>query len=155
MSQADTVAVWISGGSLLVSAVSLFVTWRAGRHISVRFEALEEDGQPWLTAVVRNPGGVSAQVTGWGLRIRDHFIGKYKKLPSDTTGSPSLGAPNALPYELSPSAYVRLSWEGPKAKEAYQRQYSSTPKWLRAYVEVGWKKKSIKSRAPRRWPQAR
>lgn len=150
----DTVAVWIAGGSLLVSAVSLFVSWRAGRHIKVRLETLEEGAQPWLTALVRNPGGVSAQITGWGFRADDHLIGKYKKLPSDTTGSPTLGAPDALPYELQPAAYVRLSWESAEALKKYQNQYSSTPKWLRAYVEVGWKKTSIKSRISRKWPQA-
>jgi hypothetical protein len=67
VSEPATVAIWISGGSLLVSAVTLFVTWRRGKHIKVRLETLEEGGQPWLTAVVRNPGGVSAQITGWGF----------------------------------------------------------------------------------------
>lgn len=155
VSEADTVAVWIAGGSLLVSAVSLFVTWRGRRHIKVRLETLEEGGQPWLTAVVRNPGGVSAQITGWGFLGRDHFIGRYKKVPSDTTGSPSLGAPDAVPYELQPGSYMRLSWESAKASEKYQKQYASTPTWLRAYVEVGWRKTRIKSLVPRQWPKER
>lgn len=155
MSKADTVAVWIAGGSLLVSAASLFVSWRGGRRIKVRLETLEGGERPWLTAVVRNPGGVSAQITGWGFMGCDHFIGRYKKVPSDTTGSPGLGAPNALPYELQPASYVRLSWESAKANEEYRKRYSSTPTRLRAYVEVGWRKTSIKSRAPRKWPKER
>lgn len=155
MSKADTVAVWISAASLVVSTATLFVFWRVGRRIKVRLETLEEGGQPWLTGVVRNPGGVSAQVTGWGFRADDHFFGRYKKVHADTTGSPRLGAPDAMPYELQPSSYIRLSWESAKVSEEYRKQYSSTPKWLRVYVEVGWKKTSVKSGVPRRWPKAR
>jgi hypothetical protein len=155
MSKWDVVAVWMAGGSLLVSIVSLFVTWRAGRHIKVHMEALDEGGQPWLAAIVRNPGGVSGQITGWGYLGSRHFMGRYKKVHSDTTGSLSLGAPDTVPYELQPAAYIRLSWESAKASAKYRDQYSSTPKWLRVYIEVGWKRTSIKSRTPRRWPQAR
>lgn len=153
MSKANDAAVWIAGGSLFVSVISLSITWRSRRRLRVRFETLEADRQPWLTVIIRNPGGVPAQITGWGVRAGDHFIGRYSGLRSGTAGSPDLGAPSSLPYELPAAAYIRLSWESTEVYEEYKRRYSSAPKWLRVYVEVGWKRTCIKSHLPRRWPQ--
>jgi hypothetical protein len=149
-SKADAVADWIASGSLLISVASLFVSWRSGRRIRVYIEGVQSGGHLWLSAIVRNPGGAPAQITAWGFRANNHFIGRYKELSCNTSGSQILGAPSALPCELAPAAHIRLSWETAEISKQYRAQYSSAPTWFRAYVKVGWKKASIKSRVPRK-----
>lgn len=146
-------ALWVSVVSLLVSALTLFVFWRAGRRMSVQFEARELNGKPWLVAIVRNSGGVSAQITGWGIRASRYSFTRYKELPAPTTGSADLQAPASLPYDLPASAYVMLSWENSEVCKKYRSLHASTPNWLRAYVNVGWKRSRIETRFPKRFPK--
>jgi hypothetical protein len=150
----DGAADGIALGSLIVSVISLHLSWQAARHVKVWFEPAQADGKHWLTAVVRNPGGAVVRITGWGVLASSQRLYEYKELnATETVGSPSLDAPDRLPYELPPGGSIRLSWETANVIQEYRRaRAGGDPARVRVFIRVGWKQRKIKSRLSNRWP---
>lgn len=150
----DGAADAIALGSMVVSVISLRLSWQAARHVKVWVEAAVQVGDKrWLTAVVRNPGGAAVWISGWGVLAGPHMLSGYKVLEATETGSPSLNAPDKLPCELLPGRDLRLSWETAKVIQEYQKTSSGDPAWILVFIRVGWKERKIKSRLPRTWPK--
>jgi hypothetical protein len=150
----DSVAIWISAGSLAISAFTFLTEFRRGRRIRVSRPALVNyDGEAGFMLIVRNPGAVPVQLTGWGLRVSGRLIGQNYSFHSNVAGASDLNAPDSIPCDLQPSSYVRLSCKVDTVRTEYDSAHHRSPKRVRGYVEVGWRKSIIKSLFRSRWPK--